>query len=188
MILHRIHLVFLGSVLRSLVTASVVPSSPILVALMKQALSSFETSVITRTTGVTSQKTPFFTFYTVWWMYLYRLLIKRNCPKMQTFLLLRMVSSGLLRRVALVALTRATWRNNPEDTILHSHRRENLKSYIPVIIYLDIWIDRLIMLFIELQCRQRNMIPCPICITLQHENQKRRPLLDNGALKKRRYH
>jgi hypothetical protein len=26
-------------------------------------------------------------------------------------------------------LTRATWRNNPEDTILHSHRRENLKSY-----------------------------------------------------------
>jgi hypothetical protein len=26
-------------------------------------------------------------------------------------------------------LTRSTWRNNPEDTILHSHRRENLKSY-----------------------------------------------------------
>jgi hypothetical protein len=26
-------------------------------------------------------------------------------------------------------LTRATWRNNPEDTILHSHRREYLKSY-----------------------------------------------------------
>jgi hypothetical protein len=26
-------------------------------------------------------------------------------------------------------LTRATWRNNPEDTILHSHRRETLKSY-----------------------------------------------------------
>jgi hypothetical protein len=27
-------------------------------------------------------------------------------------------------------LTRATRRNNPEDTILHSHRCENLKSYI----------------------------------------------------------
>jgi hypothetical protein len=27
-------------------------------------------------------------------------------------------------------LTRATRRNNPEDTILHIHRRENLKSYI----------------------------------------------------------
>jgi hypothetical protein len=26
-------------------------------------------------------------------------------------------------------LTRATRRNNPEDTILHSHSRENLKSY-----------------------------------------------------------
>jgi hypothetical protein len=26
-------------------------------------------------------------------------------------------------------LTRASRRNNPEDTILHSHRRENLKSY-----------------------------------------------------------
>jgi hypothetical protein len=26
-------------------------------------------------------------------------------------------------------LARATRRNNPEDTILHSHRRENLKSY-----------------------------------------------------------
>jgi hypothetical protein len=30
-------------------------------------------------------------------------------------------------------LTRATRRNNPEDTILHSHRRENLKSFIDVV-------------------------------------------------------
>jgi hypothetical protein len=53
-----------------------------------------------------------------------------------------MVSSGMLRRVTLVRtdvseepgasfirVTRATRRNIPEDTILHSHRRENLKSY-----------------------------------------------------------
>jgi hypothetical protein len=31
-------------------------------------------------------------------------------------------------------LRRATRRNIPEDTILHSHRRENLKSYIPEIL------------------------------------------------------
>jgi hypothetical protein len=42
--------VFLRSVRRLLVTASVVPSSPILVTLMKEAVSSSETSVLTRAT------------------------------------------------------------------------------------------------------------------------------------------
>jgi hypothetical protein len=41
---------FLRSLRRLLVTASVVPSSPILVTLMKEALSSSETSVLTRAT------------------------------------------------------------------------------------------------------------------------------------------
>jgi hypothetical protein len=31
-------------------------------------------------------------------------------------------------------LTRATRHNNPEDTILHSHRHENLKSYKLIIV------------------------------------------------------
>jgi hypothetical protein len=42
--------VFLRSVRRLLVTANVGPSSPILVTLMKKALSSSETSVLTRAT------------------------------------------------------------------------------------------------------------------------------------------
>jgi hypothetical protein len=55
-----------------------------------------------------------------------------------------MASSGMWRRVALVkadvsekvnasempVLTRATRHDIPEDAILHSHHRENLKSYI----------------------------------------------------------
>jgi hypothetical protein len=43
-------MVFLRSVRRLLVTASVVPSSPIIVNLVKEALSSSETSVLTRAT------------------------------------------------------------------------------------------------------------------------------------------
>jgi hypothetical protein len=34
-------------------------------------------------------------------------------------------------------LTRATRRNIPEDAILHSHRRENLKSYTEIKIVYD---------------------------------------------------
>jgi hypothetical protein len=41
---------FLGSVRRLLVTASVVPISPIIVTMMKEALSSSETSVLTGAT------------------------------------------------------------------------------------------------------------------------------------------
>jgi hypothetical protein len=52
--------VFLRSMRWLLVTASLVPSSPILVTLMKEALSFSETSVLKGLHGVRSQKTPFF--------------------------------------------------------------------------------------------------------------------------------
>jgi hypothetical protein len=68
----RCHIVFLRSVRRLLVTANVVPSSPVLVILMMETIRSSETS----------------------------------------------------------ALTRAARRHIPEDYILHSYGRENLKSYI----------------------------------------------------------
>jgi hypothetical protein len=54
-------IVFLRSVLWLLVTANVFLSSPILVALMMEAIRTSETSVLTRDPrGVTSQKTAFF--------------------------------------------------------------------------------------------------------------------------------
>jgi hypothetical protein len=41
-------------------------------------------------------------------------------------------------------LTRATRRNIPEDTILHSHGRENLKYYIPIyLFYIVIFYEQL---------------------------------------------
>jgi hypothetical protein len=56
----RTHLVFLRRVRRLLVTACVVPSSPILSTLVKEALSSSEASVLQEPHAVTSQKTQFF--------------------------------------------------------------------------------------------------------------------------------
>jgi hypothetical protein len=54
------HLVSPRSVRRLLVTASVVPNSPVLVTLMMEALSSSETWVLQQPYGVASQKTTFF--------------------------------------------------------------------------------------------------------------------------------
>jgi hypothetical protein len=50
----------IGELETTLALTSIVLSSPILVTLMKEALSSSKTSILTRATGVTSQKKAFF--------------------------------------------------------------------------------------------------------------------------------
>jgi hypothetical protein len=47
--------------------------------------------------------------------------------------IIRVTNIGEIGSFETSLLTRATWRNISEGGILHSHRRENLKSYIALI-------------------------------------------------------
>jgi hypothetical protein len=50
----------------------------------------------------------------------------------------------MLKNGVFWVLTRTTRRNNPEDTILHSHRRENLKSYMKNAVFWGYYTVRLL--------------------------------------------
>jgi hypothetical protein len=59
-----------------------------------------------------------------------QLLVTANA--VTSLLILFILIMEAIRSSETLVLTRATWHHIPEDGILHSHRRENLKTYIAI--------------------------------------------------------
>jgi hypothetical protein len=106
--------IFLRCVLQLLVTAKVVPRSPILSTLMIEVLRSSETSVLTRATRLNISEDD--------------VLHSHLSETLKSYIALTGWAIERRRSVSHVRYELSFY--IPEDDILHSHRREHLRSYI----------------------------------------------------------
>jgi hypothetical protein len=99
---------------RRLLVAACVPSSPILSPWWRRRQVPLKHRFLQEPHGVTTQKTPFFL-----------LLVTANM--FPSSLILATLIMEAIHSSETLVLTRAAWCNIPEDSILYSHRCENLK-------------------------------------------------------------